>query len=86
MIDADDDILLKKDKSVEQASGADECDAQSVVVMSANISSQQSFHDLEEKIVASVETKLEELKKIMGKVYVLQKRSSQANQVRFFAL
>lgn len=78
--------MLKKNKSVEPASSADECDAQSGVVTSANISSQQSLHDLEEKIVASVETKLEGLKKIMGKVYVLQKRSSQANQVSFFAL
>ena len=65
--DVDVEIVSKKNKFDKKASSADECDVQSAVLTSANNFNQQFLHELEEKIVASVETKCDELKRITGK-------------------
>ena len=71
----------EKKKSFEQALDIQECDAQTNPSTSSNESNSKSLQTLEETIVGSIKTKFDELKKMITKVYVLQKTSTDFNQV-----
>lgn len=71
----------KKKKSNEKTSDVPECNTETSPTTSMQESNHQSLRTLEDTIASSIETKFEELKKIITKVYVLQKRSTDMNQV-----
>lgn len=59
----------------------EEVDVEPSHTTSLEESNRQSLKTLDETRAGSMETKLEELKKMITKVYVLQKRSTDINQV-----